>query len=287
MAQCAAPIVPEFMKMPEIMSALRQVAKKRAGVAARLLAMAVLTAVTLQSATAGHIDTGAYPYASEITILLSAQEKFYLVDPENASVFREATTTRMAAYRIWGTGLLSTQNEPDSDDPHGPLKSLGLLVHEMGHNRGGESTIVLMDGDVLRFHQHTTLVAKGGKHSPDVKLDVDIQMRGAKTESVIPGRRVLRPTERGQKDFRTALEAMAVRLTKARRKEIDEELAANGLKLIPGTERIEMTYPGTRTLGVVIDPVLGAARVRLPDVQIVLFARIEQSYAEGENNDQG
>ena len=75
-----------------------------------------------------------------------------------------------------------------------------------------------------------------------------------------------------------AIEAMVVDLTNERRPEIEETLATNGLSLLPGSERIEVTFPGEREMRILVDQSIGAARIRLPDMRIVLSARIEQDY---------
>ena len=64
-------------------------------------ASAFLRSCLPQTAIADHVSRGAYPYAAEVTIALSSQEKFYLMDRNNSDLFRETTTTRMAAYKIW------------------------------------------------------------------------------------------------------------------------------------------------------------------------------------------
>lgn len=232
-------------------------------------------------ARADHIPAETYPYSSEITISLRAQEKFYVVDPEQPDLFREATTTRLAAYKVWGTGLLSTQNDPDDDDPHGPLKDMGLLLHEMGTNRDGMSTLRLLPGESpprLRMEQDTVLVTRAGDRIPDVRLAIDVAL--APSASTDTARLHLRPTEAGRKDFEDGIRRMVREIAILRRKEIDAELATNGLRLLEGTQTLEVSFPGNRELRAIIDTDLGAARVTLPDMLIRLSARIEQTYAE-------
>jgi hypothetical protein len=241
-----------------------------------------LTALACSPAHADHINSEGFGYASEISIVLTAQEKFYLVDPNNAKLFRESTTTRFASYKVWGTGLVATQNVPDDDDPHGPLKDMGMLLHEMGTNRAGDSTLELGPGKspkTVKLRQNTVLVTRDGKKEPDVILSVDIEVAESNTTS--EQRMRLRPTDAGRKAFKDSIVAMVGQITSLRREQIDKELATNGLRLVKGSERMEVSFPGDRELRIVVDPAIGAARVGLPDMRIVLFARIEQTYDEG------
>ena len=238
-------------------------------------------------AAADHVARGAYPYAAEITIALSSQEKFYLMDRENSELFRETTTTRMAAYKIWGTGILATQNDPDDDDPHGPLKSLGLMVHEMGKNRGGTSTLSWVSDDVLRLEQKTTLIDRGGKEHPDVNLDINLEVVTVHGERAKRGSRMsLRLSPVGEQQFRTAIKAMVDSIMNDRRPEIETSLADNGLQIIPGTEKVSVNYPSGAELKIILDSNLGAARLRLPDMEIRLLTRVEQTFAEEESSNQ-
>ena len=243
---------------------------------------------TSTAAIADHVSRGAYPYAAEVTIALSSQEKFYLMDRNNSDLFRETTTTRMAAYKIWGTGILATQNDPDDDDPHGPLKNLGLMVHEMGKNRSGTSTLRWASDNVLRLQQNTALIDRNGKEHPDVSLDVNLEVVSVHGTQAKRGSRMsLRLSPNGEQHFHTAIKAMVDSMMADRRKEIEASLADNGLQIIPGTAKVTVDYPSGAEVKITLDTNLGAARVRLPDMEVRLFTRVEQTFAEEESSDRG
>jgi hypothetical protein len=253
----------------------------------RLLAAFVTLLLFSPVSPAGHLRGDTYPYAVEVSLDLVAQEKFYLVDPGNTRLFRESTATRLAGYKFWGSGIVASQNDPDDDaGPHGPLRNIGLLVHEMGENREGESTIELIEdgeGWRLRLVQHTVLVHRSGDKVPDVDIDVDMPLElGVKDgKSVNDSTRIsARLTQAGAQQFEAALVAMVRNALASRRGEIDDSLAANGLRIIPGTEHFAVNMLRHARMRMVFDNELGAARLRLPDMRLVMGARLEQMYAD-------
>ncbi|NKC14813.1 MAG: hypothetical protein GKR94_22300 [Gammaproteobacteria bacterium] len=231
---------------------------------------------------AEHINDETYPYAAEVTLVLHAQEKFYRVDPANQRLFHEATASRLADYKFWGSGIVATQNDPDDDSgPHGPARKIGLLVHEMGENREGVSTLELIDIDGepgVRLIQHTVLVHRNGDRHPDVDIEVELPME--LTQHRHSSRVTTRLTQTGAKRFEQAVSGMLATALTTRRSEIDQSLASNGLRIVPGTEYFAAHILRHARMRLVFDGELGAARVRLPDMRFVMGARLEQVYSD-------
>ena len=251
----------------------------------------LLLLLSALAARADHIDDSAYPYAAEITIELLAQEKLYKADPTNPRLFRESTTTRIVLYKFWGSGILSTQNDPDDPDPHGPPRDVGLMVHEVGVNRSGTSTLTLeSDGGkpVVAINQDTQLVYPSGKAVPDVSYSARLPVQfwqGTLADFDKRERVTAELTPDGKPALEKALNDMLSRMFVERRAEIDANLAENGLKLLAPTVSYELKTKGPRNLKVVFDNNLKMARLRLPDMHVHIRARVEQTYEE-ETSDQ-
>ena len=73
---------------------------------------------------------------------------------------------------------------------------------------------------------------------------------------------------------------MLTRVFVERRKEIDANLADNGLKLLGPTVNYKLETKGPRALKVIFDNNLGMARLRLPDMRVHIKARVEQNYEQ-------
>lgn len=249
--------------------------------------MLVLLLLAFASVRADHIDGSAYPYAAEITIELLAQEKLYKADPNEPRLFHESTTTRIVLYKFWGSGLLSTQNDPDDDDPHGALRDVGLMVHEVGVNRRGTSTLKLeSDGGqpVVALEQDTLIVYPDGKKAPDVSYTAKVPIQfwqGTLADFDKRERVTAEALPAGKIALEAALNEMLTRVFVDRRKEIDANLADNGLKLLGATVSYKLETKGPRALKVIFDNNLSMARLRLPDMRVHITARVEQTYDEG------
>ena len=241
-------------------------------------------------ARAAHIDSDTYPYLAEITLELLAQEKRYGADASKQDLYNETTTTRIVLYMFWGSGILSTQNFPKDDDPHGPLGDVGLMVHEAGVNRAGPSTLEVFDKQgqaTLRLIQNTELVYKSGKRLRDVNYSVELPIRfwkGSIKDFQKRTRATAELLDGGDQIFLKALTGMVDRMVLERRKEIDENLAQNGLQLIEGTLRYDIQSIGPRKLKIVFENNLNQVRLRLPDMRITIRAKVEQSYGEDNDN---
>ena len=246
----------------------------------------VLLLLAVASVRADHIDDSAYPYAAEITIELLAQEKLYKADPNKPRLFHESTTTRIVLYKFWGSGLLSTQNDPDDPDPHGAPRDVGLMVHEVGVNRRGTSTLKLgSDGGkpVVALEQDTILVYPDGKQSPDVNYTVKVPVQvwqGTLADFDKRERVTAEALPTGTVALEAALNEMLTRMFVDRREEIDANLADNGLKLLGPTVSYKLETKGPRALKVIFDNNLKMARLRLPDMRVHIKARVEQTYQE-------
>ncbi len=246
----------------------------------------VLLALVCISARADHIDDSAYPYAAEITIELLAQEKLYKADPDKPRLFHETTTTRIVLYKFWGSGLLSTQNDPDDSDPHGPPRDVGLMVHEVGVNRRGTSTLQLepvAGKPVLALNQETILVYPSGKESPDVKYSANVPVQfwqGSLADFDERERVTAEATPAGTAALVAGLNAMLDRMFVERRDEIDANLADNGLRVLGPTVEYRLETKGPRALKVIFDNNLKMARLRLPDMRVHIKARVEQTYEQ-------
>jgi len=251
----------------------------------------VLLLLIFASARADHIDDSAYPYAVEITIELLAQEKLYKADPDKPRLFHESTTTRIVLYKFWGSGFLSTQNDPDDDDPHGALRDVGLMVHEVGVNRRGTSTLKLESAGgkpVVALAQDTILVYPDGKKARDINYTAKVPVhfwQGSLADFDKRKRVTAEALPAGKTALETALNKMLTRVFVERRKEIDANLADNGLKLLGPTVTYKLETKGPRALKVIFDNNLSMARLRLPDMRVHIKARVEQNYEQDTSDD--
>lgn len=240
--------------------------------------------VAMSAARADHVSDGDYPYVAEITIELLAQEKLYGADPGRALTWREKTTTRIVLYKFWGSSLLSSFNDPEEGGPHGPLRDVGLLVHEAGVNRVGTSTLRLSSkaGEpVLEIEQDTELKQSNGDTRPDVKLSAALEARlwkGALADFADRERVTMDLTDRGKAALLAALQTMLSDLYARERERLTDELKTNGLAMEPDSLQMRAEFIGTREFKAVFDNNAGLARVRLPDMRIRIRALVEQTY---------
>ena len=233
---------------------------------------------------ADHVDSGAYPYVTEITVDLLAQEKLYAAAPSPALTYNEKNTTRIVRYKFWASGILSVQNDPPDGGPHGPLKDIGLMVHEAGINRIGKSIVKLSSDHgkpVLVLDQDTQLVRKSGEATPGVRLKAHLPVRlwsgtlgdFSKREQV-----TLDLATGGEQALLHAVEGMLRSIYQQRRAEVAAGLEENGLELDLQTLTFRAEIIGQRKFKAVFDNTLKLARLRLPDMRVHIRAEISQSY---------
>ena len=247
---------------------------------------------TSGSLRADHVRSDAYPYVAEIKLELLSQEKLYAAESGPRDLYNETTTTRIVLYKFWGSGILSSQNDPDDDDPHGPLRDVGLMVHEAGVNRAGVSTleVVTKSGKpYLRLVQNTELVYRSGKRLRDVEYKAELPIRfwrGSVKDFRKRGRVTAELAEGGQPLLMKALNDMVKTIVRVRRDEINANLAENGLKLIDGTLTFKLSAIGGRKMKIVFDNNVKTAKLRLPDMRVEIRANVEQTYDSGSENSQ-
>jgi len=249
-----------------------------------LVTALAITLVAAPALRAGHVDDGAYPYVTEITVELRAQEKLYSPVAQRALTFSEKITTRSVRYKFWASGLLSVQNEPDDDNPHGPLRDIGLMVHEVGINRIGKSELRLeLDNGkpVLVLDQDTQLVRRDGKKTPGVRLKARLPVKfrsGSLADFSKRARITIDLTKAGEKALRNAIVGLLQHLYTSRRTQINEGLKDNGLVLEPNSVKFKVDFIGARKFKASFDNSAKFARVRLPDIRVSIRAEISQNY---------